>query len=61
MLWLRLTNRGRLRVGAGVRLGRDAQVRIARGARVELGDGCYLGEGCRVEAVGGRCASGRGR
>ena len=53
LLWLRVANRGRLRVGAGVRLGRDAQVRIARGARVELGDGCYLGDGCRVEAVSG--------
>jgi acetyltransferase-like isoleucine patch superfamily enzyme len=40
-------------VGAGVRLGRDAQLRIARGARVVLGDGCYLGDGCRIEAVSG--------
>jgi UDP-3-O-[3-hydroxymyristoyl] glucosamine N-acyltransferase len=53
LAWLRARHRGRLVVGDGVRLGRDAQVRIARGARVELGDGCYLGEGCRVEAVAG--------
>ena len=53
LAWLKLRHRGRLRAGPGVRLGRDAQVRIARNARVELGDGCYLGDGCRVEAVAG--------
>ena len=53
LAWLKLRHRGRLRAGPGVRLGRDAQVRIARGARVELGEGCYLGDGCRVEAVAG--------
>ena len=58
LTWLKLRHRGRLRVGAGVLLGRDAQVRIARGARVELGDGCYLGDGCRVEAVAGTLAIG---
>jgi carbonic anhydrase/acetyltransferase-like protein (isoleucine patch superfamily) len=53
LAWLRLRSRGRLQVGAGVRLGRGAEVRVARGARVELGDGCYLGEGSRLEAVTG--------
>jgi acetyltransferase-like isoleucine patch superfamily enzyme len=57
---MRLRHRGRLRVGSGVRLGRDAQVRIARGARVVLEDGCYLGPGCRVEALEGTVRVGAG-
>ena len=59
LAWLRLRHRGRLRVGARVRMGHDAQVRIAPGARVELGDDCSLGDGSRVEAVAGTLRVGR--
>ena len=46
---------------ADARGSRGVRVSIAREARVVLEDGCLLGEGCRIEAAGGRSASGRTR
>jgi acetyltransferase-like isoleucine patch superfamily enzyme len=57
---MRLRYRRRLRVGRGVRIGRDARVRIARGARVVLDEGCWLGAGCRIDAVEGTVRVGAG-
>lgn len=50
---LRLRSRGRLRLEGEVTLGRDVAIRVAEGADVVLGDGVYLGSGCRLEALEG--------
>jgi carbonic anhydrase/acetyltransferase-like protein (isoleucine patch superfamily) len=50
---LRLRGRGRIAVEGRVTLGRGVRVNVAPGARVVLGDGCFLGDGARIEAVAG--------
>ena len=60
LAWLRARARGRLRAAAGVRVGRRVRVTVARGARVELGAGCALADGVRIDAVGGEVRIGPG-
>jgi UDP-3-O-[3-hydroxymyristoyl] glucosamine N-acyltransferase len=50
---LRLRARGRLVAEGRVGLGRRVRVRVAPGARVVLGEGCFVGDGVRIEAVAG--------
>jgi carbonic anhydrase/acetyltransferase-like protein (isoleucine patch superfamily) len=50
--------RPRVRVGAGVRLGRDVVLRAERSARLTLGDGVAIGDGARLEASGGELVVG---
>src|SRR3954462_5650127 len=49
----RLRARGRLRVEGRVTLGRDAAIRVAKGADVVLGEEVHLGPGCRLDALAG--------
>jgi len=49
----RAARRPRVRLGAGVRIGRGVVLRAARGCVVEIGAGAALGDGARVEALGG--------
>jgi acetyltransferase-like isoleucine patch superfamily enzyme len=50
---LRLAARGRLEVRGSPAVERDVRIVVARGGRVVLEDGCLLGAGCRIDAVGG--------
>jgi acetyltransferase-like isoleucine patch superfamily enzyme len=56
----RLRLRPRVTVRGRVRLGRGVRVAVARGARVVLERGCRLDDGCRIEASGGTVRIGRG-
>jgi acetyltransferase-like isoleucine patch superfamily enzyme len=60
VLRVRRRARGRADVGAGVRLGRGVRIAAARGARVLLEDGCRLGDGTRIDALGGVVRIGAG-
>jgi acetyltransferase-like isoleucine patch superfamily enzyme len=40
---------GDVEIGAGVRLGRDVLVRVAKGGRLVLGARCVLGDRCRLD------------
>ncbi|HEV2820774.1 MAG TPA: hypothetical protein VGW11_09730 [Solirubrobacteraceae bacterium] len=53
LLLLRLRHRGRLTIGRGVRIGRDARLRIAPGARVTIEDGACVGDRFTLEAFAG--------
>ena len=50
---LRLAARGRLEVRGRPTVERGVRITVARGGRVVLADGCLLGAGCRIDAVGG--------
>ena len=52
-LLLRLRTRGRVAVGAGVRLGRGVVWDVAPGGSVVLGDGVAVGPHCRFHVGGG--------
>lgn len=60
LLAARLRTRGRLRAGAGVRLGRGARFAITGAGRVTLGDGVVLGERARFDVPGGAVHVGAG-
>ena len=50
---LRVAARGRLEVRGTATVERGARITVARGGRVVLADGCLLGAGSRIDAVGG--------
>jgi UDP-3-O-[3-hydroxymyristoyl] glucosamine N-acyltransferase len=52
--------RPRVRIGAGVRVGRGAVLRAEPGARLVVRDGVAVGEGARLEASGGELSVGPG-
>jgi acetyltransferase-like isoleucine patch superfamily enzyme len=56
----RLRLRPRVTVRGRVRLGRGVRVAVAPGARVVLERGCRLDDGCRIEASGGTVRIGPG-
>jgi carbonic anhydrase/acetyltransferase-like protein (isoleucine patch superfamily) len=56
----RARRRPRVKLGAGVRIGRDVVLRAERGARLVIGDGVALGDGARLEARGGSLRVGPG-
>jgi acetyltransferase-like isoleucine patch superfamily enzyme len=57
---LRVAARGRLEVRGSPVVERGVRIVVARGGRVVLEDGCLLGAGCRIDAVGGIVRVGSG-
>ena len=51
--WRALRPRPRVRLGEGVRIGRDVRLRAEPGSLLIVGDGVALGDGARVLARGG--------
>ena len=50
---VRARSRGRVKLGAGVRLGARVKLEAAPGARILIGEGCRLREATRLHAVAG--------
>ena len=58
--WRARRPRRRVRLGAGVRIGRDVLLRADPGALLLIGDGVAVGDGARVHARGGLLRIGAG-
>ena len=56
----RLRGRGRVELGAGVRLGKGVRLEVARGARLRVGDRVELAERCRAHVRAGEAVIGEG-
>jgi acetyltransferase-like isoleucine patch superfamily enzyme len=51
--------RGRLEIGSGVHMEHGARIAVDKDSTVRLCDGCFLGAGSRIHAVGGNVVVGK--